>query len=197
MTARALRLIEEKGLEHVLVPYDAIYGKVISKDLVNEETGEIYCEAGTPIDADLLKVIEPILDDKIEVLNTDSCDVGDFILKTILNTKCLNRDEALCELYSSLVQEESPTPAMGEELLHSMLWNTDKYDLSVVGRGKINDRLGINIPDDIRTLQKQDILGIIKLLCLVKNGHGEVDDIDNLGNRRIRSAGELKKNWLH
>ena len=194
MTARALRLIEEKGLEHVLVPYDAIYGKVISKDLVNEETGEIYCEAGTPIDADLLKVIEPILDDKIEVLNTDSCDVGDFILKTILNTKCLNRDEALCELYSSLVQEESPTPAMGEELLHSMLWNTDKYDLSVVGRGKINDRLGINIPDDIRTLQKQDILGIIKLLCLVKNGHGEVDDIDNLGNRRIRSVGELIEN---
>ena len=194
MTARALNLIEEKGLENVLVPYEAIYGKVISKDLINEETGEIYCESGTPIDEDLLKIINPILGNNIEVLNTDSCDIGDFILRTILNTKCLNRDEALCELYSSLVQEESPTPAMGEELLHSMLWNPDKYDLSVVGRGKINDRLGIKIPDDVRTLQKQDIIGIIRQLCLVKNGYGEVDDIDNLGNRRIRSVGELIEN---
>ena len=194
MTARALKLIEEKGLKNVLVPYEAIYGKVVSKDLINEETGEIYCESGTPIDEELLKVISPILDSEIEVLNTDSCDIGDFILRTIFNTKCLNREEALCELYSSLVQEESPTPSMGEELLYSMLWNTDKYDLSVVGRGKINDRLGLNIPDDVRTLQKQDIIGIIRLLCLVKNGHEEVDDIDNLGNRRIRSVGELIEN---
>ena len=194
MTARALKLIEEKGLENVLVPYEAIYGKVIAKDLINEETGEIYCESGTPIDEELLKVIVPILNSEIEVLNTDSCDIGDFILRTIFNTKCLNREEALCELYSSLVQEESPTPAMGEELLQSMLWNPDKYDLSIVGRGKINDRLGLNIPDEVRTLQKQDIIGIIRLLCLVKNGHGEVDDIDNLGNRRIRSVGELIEN---
>ena len=194
MTARALKLIEEKGLENVLVPYEAIYGKVIAKDLINEETGEIYCESGTPIDEELLKVIVPILNSEIEVLNTDNCDIGDFILRTIFNTKCLNREEALCELYSSLVQEESPTPAMGEELLQSMLWNPDKYDLSIVGRGKINDRLGLNIPDEVRTLQKQDIIGIIRLLCLVKNGHGEVDDIDNLGNRRIRSVGELIEN---
>ena len=195
MTARVLRLIEEeKGLQNVLVPHEAIYGKVISRDLINEETGEIYCESGTPIDEALLKVISPILNSEIEVLNTDNCDVGDFMLRTIFNTKCLNRDEALCELYSCLVQEEQPTPAMGEELLHSMLWNPDKYDLSVVGRGKINDRLGLNIPDNVRTLQKQDIIGIIKLLCLVKNGHGELDDIDNLGNRRIRSVGELIEN---
>ena len=194
MTARALRLIEESGLENVLVPHEAIYGKAISRDLINEETGEIYCESGTPIDEDLLKSISPILNSEVEVLNTDSCDIGDFMLRTISNTKCLNRDEALCELYSSLVQEESPTPSAGEELLHSMLWNPDKYDLSVVGRGKINDRLGLNIPDNVRTLQKQDIIGIIRLLCLVKNGHGEVDDIDNLGNRRIRSVGELIEN---
>ncbi len=195
MTARTLKLIEEeKELKNVLVPYESIYGKVVSRDLINEETGEIYCEAGTPIDEALLKVILPILNEEIEVLNTDSCDIGDFILRTLLNTKCLNRDEALCELYSSLVQEEQPTPAMGEELLQNMLWNPDKYDLSIVGRGKINDRLGLNIPDDVRTLQKQDIIGIIKLLCLVKNGHGEVDDIDNLGNRRIRSVGELIEN---
>lgn len=194
MTARALKLIEEKGLENVLVPYEAIYGKSISKDLINEETGEIYCESGTTIDEELLKVISPILNSEVEVLNTDNCDIGDFILRTIFNTKCLNREEALCELYSSLVQEESPTPSMGEELLQSMLWNPDKYDLSIVGRGKINDRLGLNIPDEVRTLQKQDIIGIIRLLCLVKNGHGEIDDIDNLGNRRIRSVGELIEN---
>lgn len=195
MTARALRLIEEeKGLQNVLVPYEAIYGKVISRDLVNEETGEVYCESGTPINEDLLKIINPELNGKVEVLNTDSCDIGDFMLRTISNTKCLNRDEALCELYSSLVQEESPTPSAGEELLNNMLWNPDKYDLSVVGRGKINDRLGLNIPDNVRILTKQDILGIIKVLCLVKNGHGEVDDIDNLGNRRIRSVGELIEN---
>ncbi len=194
LNARKITLLKNSGLKEILIGTDDIYGKRIACDVINEQTGEIYCEAGTKITEDLIDKISPQISGHIKIVVCDNVDVGDFMLNTLDVTQCPNRDEALCEFYKSLYSGDVPTPSMGEDLLNNIMWNEDRYNLSEVGRAKINDRLGLNIPENVKTLQKEDILAIIRILCLTKNGKREIDDIDNLGNRRIRSVGELIEN---
>ncbi len=194
LNARKLMLLEEDGLQEILVSADSIYGKRISRDMIDEKTGEIFCEAGTEITEELMNKIGHQITEKVSVVSCENAEIGMFIINTLDNTKCPNREEALCEFYRSLYPGEVPTPSMGEDLIRNIMWNEEKYDLSEVGRAKINDRLGLDIPNNVRTLQKEDIIEIIRILCLTRNGKRAIDDIDNLGNRRIRSVGELIEN---
>lgn len=194
LNARKLNLLEEEGLTEILISATQLYGKRIARDIIDESTGEIYCEAGTEITEDLMTRIGHQISERVQIVNCEKSDIGMFIINTLDNTKCPNREEALCEFYRSLYPGDAPTPSMGADLIHSIMWDKDKYDLSEVGRAKINDRLGLQIPNNVRTLQKEDIIEIIRILCLTKNGKRAIDDIDNLGNRRIRSVGELVEN---
>ncbi|GHT88711.1 DNA-directed RNA polymerase subunit beta [Alphaproteobacteria bacterium] len=194
MTPRILNQLVEDGLKSLLVGEEDLLGNFIAHDYINEETGEIYLEAGEEITEESVSKIKELNLKNISVLLINSKNSSSHILTTFSKSKCLNRDEALMELFRSLVPGEPATISGGESLLHSMIFDSDKYDLSAVGRAKLNDRLSLDTPDDVRILQKKDLIGIVKLLFDVKDGKGEIDDIDNLGNRRIRSVGELIEN---
>ena len=194
INARVIHQLEQSGLKYIIVPHDYIHGKILAKEVINESTGEVYAEAGEEITESLLKRIAHVNPSEVDVLDVENAEIGKYVLNSMGMAKTINRDEALCEFYRNLIPGEVPTPSMGEELLRNTLWNPDRYDLSIVGRAKLNNRLGIDFPDDTGTLQKKDIIEIIRLLCLVKNGKSPIDDIDNLGNRRVRSVGELIEN---
>jgi DNA-directed RNA polymerase subunit beta len=194
LNPRVLDKLENDGLKNLLISDEEIIGKFIAKEMINEETGEIYLEAGEEISDLTLQKIDSNNIKKIEILFVDTINSGPYILNTFLHSRCNNREEALIELYKSLVPGEPPSVSGGEDLFKGILFDPDRYDLSVVGRAKINERLGTDVSSEVRTLQKDDLIGIAKLLFLVKDGKGEVDDIDNLGNRRIRSVGELIEN---
>lgn len=194
MTPRALALLEESGLKSVFVPEEELLGKIIAVDYINESSGEIYFEAGDEITEGTLEKIKALGYKKLSLFVPERNAPITYMLNTFSYSKCINRDDALIELYKALVPGEVPTVSGGEELLYNMIFDPDRYDLSAVGRAKVNDRLGLNTPDDVGILQKRDLIEIVKLLFDVKNGKGEIDDIDNLGNRRIRSVGELVEN---
>lgn len=185
--------MEKQNVKSILIPEDGILGKFLAQDILNLRTGEIYCEAGTAITQEILDKILSGENYELKILVVDNVDIGTFILNSLSSTTCVNRDEALCEFYRRLIPGETPTVAMSEELFTNMLFNSERYDISEIGRVKINDRLGIK-DSDSRTLQKKDIIEIIRLLCLVKNEKQSTDDIDDLGNRRIRKVGELIAN---
>ena len=193
MTIRNLQLLEEKGLKTVFVSDEEMIGKYIAKEMIDEKSGAIYFEAGEEINEGIIERFDNLRLKNLEVLYIPAS-TSPYLLNTFTYSKCVNRDEALIELYRALIPGEPPSVSGGEDLLRSLFFDPDKYDLSNVGRAKINDRLGLNIDDEIRTLQKQDLIEIIRLLFNVKDGKGDVDDIDNLGNRRIRSVGELIEN---
>lgn len=192
LTPRLLNQLENNGLKEILVSENDIIGKYVAKELINEQTGEIYFEAGEEITEESIEKIKNIGLKKIDILSVDSANA--YMLNTFSYSKCVSREDAFIELYRSLIPGEPPTVSGGEELLKNTLFDPERYDLSAVGRAKINDRLGIDTPDNVRILQKRDLIEIVKLLFAVKDGKGEVDDIDNLGNRRIRSVGELIEN---
>jgi DNA-directed RNA polymerase subunit beta len=194
LTPRVLSQLESKGLKNILIQEEDLYNRYIAEDCINESTGEIYLEAGEQISEATFEILESIKLKKLKVVFADGINVGPYLMNTFALSKCLNREEALIDLYRAIVPGEPPTVAGGEILLKNMMFDPDRYDLSVVGRAKINDRLGFDTPDDIRVLQKRDLIGVLKLLLELKDGDGEVDDIDNLGNRRIRSVGELVEN---
>ncbi len=194
MTPRTLDQLEKAGLKSVFLSPEDLLGKYVSKEHINEQTGQIYFEAGEEITTDTLEKIDQLGIKKLDVLFMDNVTVGTYMINTFGYSKCLNREDALIELCRALIPGEPPTVSGGEELLHATVFDADRYDISAVGRAKINDRLGLNTPDEVRTLQKKDLLEIVRVLFLVKDGKGEIDDIDNLGNRRVRSVGELIEN---
>lgn len=194
MTPRLLNKFESDGLVNIFISNEELIGKFFAKEIINEENGAIYFEAGEEINEDTFEKIESIGLKKIDILFIDGINANPYMLNTFSYSKCANREDAYIELYRALVPGEPPTVSGGEDLLNSILLDPSRYDLSAVGRAKLNDRLGIDTPDDVRTLQKDDLIRIVKLLFDVKDGRGAVDDIDNLGNRRIRSVGELIEN---
>ena len=194
MTPRTLNKLENDGLKNIFVTNEELVGKYFANDIINEKDGAIYFEAGEEITEGTFEKIDSVGLKKINILFIDGVNASAYMLNTFSYSKCVNREDAFIELYRALVPGEPPTVSGGEDLLNSILFDTTRYDLSAVGRAKINDRLGINTPDNVRTLQKDDLIRIVKLLFDVKDGRGEIDDIDNLGNRRIRSVGELIEN---
>jgi DNA-directed RNA polymerase subunit beta len=194
MLAKILNNLEESGLKNIFVPRQDLIGKYIAKELIDETTGVIHLEAGEEITEATLEKIDSLGLKKIDILFIKDVSTGSYILNTFAHSKCVNRDDALVELYRALVPGEPPTVSGGEDLLNGILFDPDRCDLSLVGRAKINDRLGFDSSEQSRVLCKKDLIAIVKLLFAVKDGNGEVDDIDNLGNRRIRSVGELIEN---
>ncbi len=195
LTARQARRIAENTKE-VLIGRADLLGRYVAEDLVNLETGEIYAEAGEELTEAKLAALEDAGVTKLPSLAIDqSC--GPWIRNTLAVDKNSNRDDALIDIYRVMRPGEPPTPETAEALFRGLFFDPDRYDLSAVGRVKMNMRLGITsdeVSDSVRILRKDDLLRTVKTLCELKDGRGQIDDIDNLGNRRVRSVGELMEN---
>jgi DNA-directed RNA polymerase subunit beta len=194
ITERLAKKIEEKGLSKVQVPAEQVIGSYLAQDCVNAQTGELYFEAGEEISEDFLDKFEDLKIKEVKVLNIDHLNVGAYLRNTLMGDRNHNREEALQDMYRVLRPGEPSTVEGAEALYRSLFFDPERYDLSAVGRVKMNARLGLNVEDTVRVLRKEDILCIIRILLELKDGRGEVDDIDNLGNRRVRSVGELLEN---
>ncbi len=195
MTPRTARKLRESGLEEIVVLPEDLVGSYVAQDIINEQTGEIFCEAGEELTLNLLADLEKGGVLSLPTLAIDHINVGPYIRNTLAVDKNTSREEALIDIYRVMRPGEPPTLETAEALFNGLFFDNERYDLSAVGRVKMNSRLGFSeVPDTIRTLRKADILGVIKVLCELKDGRGEIDDIDHLGNRRVRSVGELMEN---
>ncbi|CAM3105585.1 DNA-directed RNA polymerase subunit beta [Sphingomonas antarctica] len=193
VTPRAANKAQKDGLKTLLIPTEEIYGRYSAYDLINEATGEIYIEAGDEVSAENLEKLDGAGIDRIELLDIDQ-NTGPWIRNTLKADKAEDRDHALAEIYRVMRPGEPPTRETAESLFAGLFFDPDRYDLSAVGRVKLNMRLELDAPDDFTTLRTEDILAVVKTLVNLKDGKGEIDDIDNLGNRRVRSVGELLEN---
>ena len=194
LTARSLRQLEEKGLVDILVTGEDMIGRYSSVDIINEKTGEVYIEAGNEITEEILEVLEEAKITEIDTLAIDHVNVGPYIRNTLAVDKNTSRQEALIDIYRVMRPGEPPTLETAEALFNSMFFDSERYDLSSVGRVKMNARLDFQTEDSVRTLRKEDILEVVRTMVELKDGRGEIDDIDHLGNRRVRSVGELMEN---
>ena len=193
LTARQARRIAENTKE-VLVGRADLLGRYMAEDLVNADTGEIFAEAGEELVESRLAALEEAGITSLPTLAVDQSN-GPWIRNTLAVDKNTSRDDALIDIYRVMRPGEPPTPETAEALFRGLFFDPDRYDLSAVGRVKMNMRLGItDAPDTMRVLRKDDLLKTVKTLCDLKDGRGQIDDIDNLGNRRVRSVGELMEN---
>src|SRR5690606_12496 len=194
LTARAARQLAEKGLKAIKATEDDLFGSYLAEDIVNYETGEIYLEAGDEIDEKVLKTLLDAGADEINVLDIDHVNIGAYIRNTLAVDKNGSRQDALFDIYRVMRPGEPSTIDSAEAMFHSLFFDPERYDLSAVGRVKMNMRLELDAEDTVRVLRKEDILAVVKTLVELRDGKGEIDDIDNLGNRRVRSVGELMEN---
>ncbi|AQS83542.1 MAG: DNA-directed RNA polymerase subunit beta [Acetobacter aceti] len=192
LTARSVRKIAETTRE-VLVTEADLLGRFLAHDIVNPNTGEIYGEGGEELTEARLLALEEAGITELPTLAVDQAN-GPWIRNTMTVDKNNSRDEALIDIYRVMRPGEPPTAETAEAMFRSLFFDPDRYDLSSVGRVKMNMRLGLECPDTVRVLRKEDILRAMKVMCDLKDGRGQIDDIDNLGNRRVRSVGELMEN---
>ena len=194
ITKRAARKLEEGGLKDVFIENDELIGQYISTDIINEKNGEVYFEAGAEITEELLSTLAEEKITELSILAIDHTNIGPYIRNTLMADKNTNRDDALVDIYRVMRPGEPPTLETAEALFSALFFDSERYDLSSVGRVKMNARLGLETSDALRVLRKRDILEIMRILTDLKDGRGEIDDIDHLGNRRVRSVGELMEN---
>ncbi len=194
ISARNAKKFADQGVTTLLVAPDALIGRFLAADAVNMETGEIYAEAGDELDAVAIQALEDQGFSTIEVLDIDHVTVGAYMRNTIRVDKSSNREDALFDIYRVMRPGEPPTVEAAENMFRGLFFDPERYDLSAVGRVKMNMRLEDDVSDEIRVLRKEDVLAVLKLLVGLRDGRGEIDDIDNLGNRRVRSVGELLEN---
>jgi len=194
ISARNAKKFADGGLKTLLLAPEALFGRYLAQDLVNFETGEIYAEAGDELDAALLAALEEQGFDKLDILDVDEATMGAYIRNTLRIDKNNSREDALFDIYRVMRPGEPPTVEAAEAMFKSLFFDSERYDLSSVGRVKMNMRLELDCPDDVRILRKEDVLAVLQTLVGLRDGRGEIDDIDNLGNRRVRSVGELLEN---
>ena len=194
VTARNIRQMNKLGLETIEVPTEYLVGKVVSKDYINEETGEVILAANAELSLESMAALSQAGIKTIETLYFNDLDNGPFISDTLRIDSTTNRLEALVEIYRMMRPGEPPTKDAAEALFQNLFFSDERYDLSKVGRMKFNSRVGVNEEPSVGTLSKEDIIAVMKTLIDIRNGKGEVDDIDHLGNRRIRSVGEMAEN---
>ena len=194
VSPRAANKAAKDGLETLLIPTEEIFGRYASADLIDEKTGRIYIEAGEEVSPENLEKLDAAGIDQLDLLDIDHVTTGPWIRNTMEADKAENRDEGLEAIYKVMRPGEPPTKETAEALFEGLFFDGERYDLSAVGRVKLNMRLGLDAEDTVTTLRKEDILAVVKELVDLKDGKGEVDDIDNLGNRRVRSVGELLEN---
>jgi DNA-directed RNA polymerase subunit beta len=194
VSPRAATKALKDGLETLLIPTEEIFGRYSARDLVDDATGRIYIEAGEEVSVENLEKIDAAGIDQLDLLDIDHVNTGPWIRNTLQVDKAENREEGLEAIYKVMRPGEPPTKETAEALFEGLFFDGERYDLSAVGRVKLNMRLGLDAEDTVTTLRKEDILAVVKELVDLKDGKGEVDDIDNLGNRRVRSVGELLEN---
>ena len=196
ITARHIRLIESNKKKTLELPKEALYGLALSKDYIDEASGEILFACNSLIDEELLAALEEAKIKEISVLYINELESGPYISDTLRADTTATSLEALAEIYRMMRPGEPPTKEAATLLFENLFFNADKYDLSDVGRMKFNKRLGRDALDGDGTLTKEDILEVMKTLVDIRNGKQNCDDIDHLGNRRIRSVGEMVANQV-
>lgn len=194
VTPRIIQKFEKEKVVERLVSEDEILGSYVARDIIDESTGEILMEAGDEIVSDLLERIKGCGIKTFKVLDIDYINVGPYIRNTLVLDSNESKEEALADIYRVLRPGEPSTPEAAETLFKQTFFENDRYDLASIGRMKINKRHNLDIPETVTVLTERDILSVVKFLVRLKDGFGEIDDIDNLGNRRVRSVGELVEN---
>ncbi|MBU0861394.1 MAG: DNA-directed RNA polymerase subunit beta, partial [Alphaproteobacteria bacterium] len=205
VTPRSVKkLIDEGNVTELLVPYEHIVGKFVARDIIDEDTGAIFVEAGDELTLEMDKsgdviggTLKELVDagvTTIPVLDIDNINVGAYMRNTMAADKNMNRETALMDIYRVMRPGEPPTVDAASALFDTLFFDADRYDLSAVGRVKMNMRLDLDAEDTQRTLRREDIIACIKALVELRDGKGDIDDIDHLGNRRVRSVGELMEN---
>ncbi|NBU28488.1 MAG: DNA-directed RNA polymerase subunit beta, partial [Caulobacteraceae bacterium] len=194
ISARNAKKLADGGLKTLLLAPEALTGRYLARDAVNYETGEIYAEAGDELDTTVIENLEAHGFATIDVLDIDHITVGSYMRNTLRVDKNVTREDALFDIYRVMRPGEPPTVEAAEAMFKSLFFDSERYDLSSVGRVKMNMRLEQQTEDDMRVLRKEDVLEVLKVLVGLRDGRGEIDDIDNLGNRRVRSVGELLEN---
>ena len=180
----------------IAVDYDAFMGQTLGEDIINKETGEIVFATNTLLDKPTLKKLVESGVTEFKILYVNTIDSGSYVADTLRNDASTSRQEALADIYRMLRPGEPPTKESTEILFNNLFFSEDRYDLSDVGRMKLNWRLKIEDRPDIFVLTKEDIVAVLQKLVDIRNGKDTVDDIDHLGNRRIRSVGEMTANQL-
>ena len=194
ITVRHVKKMEEEGLDSIEAPQSLVIGKAIYEDIIDESTGEVIARANDEVTVDLLEKFISLDITRFKTIYTNDLDVGSYISDTLRIDSTSNEMEALVEIYRMMRPGEPPTVDSAEALFQGMFFKNDRYDLSNVGRMKFNRRLNIDSNEGEGTLSKSDILAVVKEIINIRDGRGEVDDIDHLGNRRIRAVGEMTEN---
>jgi len=194
ITARHIREMEKAGVTTLEVPAEFLVGRALGEDLIDTETGELIASANDEITEELLEQIQQSGAEEFTTLYANELDRGDYLSQTLRNDSTASQLEAQVEIYRMMRPGEPPTQDSAENLFHSLFFTMDRYDLSAVGRMKFNRRLSREELTGEGTLSNDDIVDVLKTLIDIKDGRGVVDDIDNLGNRRIRSVGEMAEN---
>jgi DNA-directed RNA polymerase subunit beta len=193
-TRPVLRQMEQAKVKQVPIIWEEILGRIAAHDIVNPQTKEVIVESNHPITQEKLDLIREKGIHQIEVLFIDESTVGPYLRNTLLQDRINSPQDAILEIYRRLRPGDPPTVDSATNFFNNLFFNPDRYDLSKVGRLKLNHRLKLNVPLEQGTLRKEDILEVVRYLMELKNGNGTVDDIDHLGNRRVRAVGELVEN---
>ena len=195
ITARHVRELEQAKMSSLKVEDDFLIGKVFAKDIFNQETGEVLVSANTEIDQPIIEALREASVAEVHTLYINELDKGPYISSTLRADPTSNRLEALVEIYRMMRPGEPPTKDSAEQLFQNLFFNHERYDLSEVGRMKFNRRLKIDAAKETPgILDLDDILSVMKGIVSIRDGHDTVDDIDHLGNRRVRSVGEMTAN---
>ena len=194
ITLKEAEELEKNGLKEIFFFDKNLIGKYFAKDIINTKTGKIFFEAGDEIDEKNFKLIEENNIENIEILNIDHVNVSAALRNTVHADLNINREEALIDIYRNLRPGEPPTFEAAELMFHNMFFNPERYDLSKIGRYKLNNRNELNIDEEVNVITTEDVLKIVKNLLELNDRKGKKDDIDHLGNRRVRSVGELIEN---
>ena len=194
ITARHVRLLQDSGMTKLAVPNEYLLDQVTAKDLVDPSTGEVAVPCNTVITEEVIEQLLELGVGEFETIYTNDLDCGPFVSDTLRIDPSRNKLEALVEIYRMMRPGEPPTKEAAENLFSNLFFSNDRYDLSAVGRMKFNRRLGREEIEGEGTLGKEDIVSVLKTLIDIRNGKGSVDDIDHLGNRRVRSVGEMAEN---
>jgi DNA-directed RNA polymerase subunit beta len=193
-TKAAIRQMEAAGVEQVPVALEEVIGQVSAHDTVDPKTGEVLVECNQEITQERYDLLREHSITQVEVLFVDDLHIGPSLRNTLLQDKITSDQEAILEIYRRLRPGDPPTVETATAFFHNLFFNPDRYDLSKVGRLKLNHKLKLNVPLEQGTLRREDILEVVRYLIELKNGNGTIDDIDHLGNRRVRAVGELVEN---
>ena len=194
ISARHIRKIESTNIKHLEYEQNSMEGLVLAKDIVDKTTGEILIECNSVIDEELLDILQTLGLKEVQTLYINDLESGPYMADTLRADSTTNDIEALVEIYRMMRPGEPPTKEAATTLFNSLFFNPERYDLSDVGRMKFNKRLGRPSIEGNSVLENEDIVDALKTLVAIRNGKEQVDDIDHLGNRRVRSVGEMVSN---